>query len=276
MWAWLRSTTRGALARVRFLSPAPSEISRLLRNFSLCEKRCRIRNDQRGGAPCVPYSQPTRLPRPPFRGERLERQGKPRSSCFVLPWHWRAARRRCAGNPPSTVSIRTRTTRFKSSRFNRTARFLLAAILQPSRPMAERWSRALHRRLNPDGTLDTAFDPNANGSVGEIVVQADGKILVGTIPPVSPASADSRAGVSPGSMPRLAWQIRSTRTRTATSIQLQYRRTEDPGGRRVTSIGGNRDYIARLDAATGLADSFNPEGEHWRCPLRGVQADGKI
>jgi hypothetical protein len=32
-------------------------------------------------------------------------------------------------------------------------------------------------RLNPDGTLDNAFDPNANDFVNAIVVQADGKIL---------------------------------------------------------------------------------------------------
>src|SRR5437660_3042190 len=34
-------------------------------------------------------------------------------------------------------------------------------------------------RLNPDGTLDTAFDPDANGEVESIAVQADGKILAG-------------------------------------------------------------------------------------------------
>ena len=34
-------------------------------------------------------------------------------------------------------------------------------------------------RLNPDGTLDTAFNPNANDAVLSIAVQADGKILVG-------------------------------------------------------------------------------------------------
>src|SRR5438105_11095295 len=34
-------------------------------------------------------------------------------------------------------------------------------------------------RLNPDGTLDTAFNPNASGHVTTIAVQADGKILVG-------------------------------------------------------------------------------------------------
>ena len=36
-------------------------------------------------------------------------------------------------------------------------------------------------RLNPDGTLDTAFNPNANGDVLSIAVQADGKILVGGV-----------------------------------------------------------------------------------------------
>src|SRR5438309_1466300 len=33
-------------------------------------------------------------------------------------------------------------------------------------------------QLNSDGTLDTAFNPNANGSVYAIAVQADGEILV--------------------------------------------------------------------------------------------------
>jgi beta-propeller uncharacterized protein DUF5122 len=40
-------------------------------------------------------------------------------------------------------------------------------------------------RLNPDGTLDTAFNPNANGNVSSIAVQGDGKILAG---------ADCRSG----------------------------------------------------------------------------------
>ena len=32
-------------------------------------------------------------------------------------------------------------------------------------------------RLNPDGTLDATFDPNANNMVLSIAIQADGKIL---------------------------------------------------------------------------------------------------
>ena len=34
-------------------------------------------------------------------------------------------------------------------------------------------------RLNPDGTVDSAFDPNANGGIYAIAVQSDGKIVVG-------------------------------------------------------------------------------------------------
>src|SRR5450759_4462783 len=70
-------------------------------------------------------------------------------------------------------------------------------------------------RLNPDGTLDTAFDPNANSSVYSIAVQADGKILAGG----------------------------------------------DFNG--ANSIGGQtRNRIARLDATTGLADSFDPNANN--------------
>jgi uncharacterized delta-60 repeat protein len=80
-------------------------------------------------------------------------------------------------------------------------------------------------RLNPDGTLDSAFNPNANDTISAIAVQADGKILVG------------------GSF---------------------------------ASIGGQtRDHIARLDSTTGLADSFNPNAND-NISAIAVQADGKI
>jgi uncharacterized delta-60 repeat protein len=86
-------------------------------------------------------------------------------------------------------------------------------------------------RLNPDGTLDSAFDPNANYSVYAIALQANGKILVGGA---------------------------------------------------FSSIGGQiRPYVARLDPATGLADSFSPNlsggglGDPWPYAIA-VQADGKI
>ncbi len=34
-------------------------------------------------------------------------------------------------------------------------------------------------RLNPDGSIDTTFNPGADAQVEVLVIQADGKILVG-------------------------------------------------------------------------------------------------
>src|SRR5438552_11150750 len=79
-------------------------------------------------------------------------------------------------------------------------------------------------RLNPDGMLDTAFDPNANSTVLSIAVQADGKILAGGL---------------------------------------------------FTKIGGQtRNNIARLDATTGLADSFDPNANNTVYPITS-EADSK-
>ena len=82
------------------------------------------------------------------------------------------------------------------------------------------------------------------------------------------ASADRRAITSPGSMPRPAWLIRSTRTRTVMSIQSRCRRTARFWRAAIfTTIGGQtRNRIARLDATTGLADSFDPNANSW-CPF---------
>src|SRR5947207_14184584 len=48
-------------------------------------------------------------------------------------------------------------------------------MLSPSGGVAVTRNRIA--RLNPDGTLDAAFNPNASNSVYAIAVQADGKIL---------------------------------------------------------------------------------------------------
>lgn len=84
-------------------------------------------------------------------------------------------------------------------------------------------------RLMPDGAVDPVFNPNANSSVNSMVVQPDGKIVVGGA---------------------------------------------------FTSIGGQvRNYIARLDATTGVADSsFNPNADGPFQPeviSLAVQADGE-
>ena len=51
-------------------------------------------------------------------------------------------------------------------------------------------------RVNADGTLDTGFNPNANGTVYSVAVQADGKVLLGgnftTLQPNGAASPTTR------------------------------------------------------------------------------------
>ena len=84
-------------------------------------------------------------------------------------------------------------------------------------------------RINADGTLDTAFDPNVSGTVNTtvntIAVQSDGKILAGGF---------------------------------------------------FTTIGGQtRNNIARLDGTTGLADSWNPNADSDVFSIA-VQSDGKV
>lgn len=80
-------------------------------------------------------------------------------------------------------------------------------------------------RLNPDGTLDTAFNVDVDFSVLAIALQTDGKIIIG-------------------------------------------------GG--FTMVGGQtRNYVERLDGTTGVPDSFNPNADNFVFAVA-VQNDGKI
>ena len=135
-------------------------------------------------------------------------------------------------------------------------------------------------RLNMDGTLDMAFNPNANGFVSAIAVQADGKILAGGDFNERTASADRRAISSPGSMPRtgLADSFNPNANLFVRTIAVQADGKILAGGyfNGANSIGGQaRNRIARLDATTGLADSFNPNANDIVRSIA-VQADGKI
>ena len=132
-------------------------------------------------------------------------------------------------------------------------------------------------RLNHDGTLDTAFDPNANSTVYAIAVQADGKILAG------------------GNFTNIGGQARNYIARLDATTGLADSLNPNANGLVVSmavqadggilaagffngpnSIGGQaRNYIARLDPITGLADSFDPNANSMVTSMA-VQADGKI
>ena len=140
-------------------------------------------------------------------------------------------------------------------------------------------------RLNTDGTLDTAFDPNASGTnnfpyVTSIAVQADGKILVGGFfnsiggqPRSNIARLDPTTGQADSFDPNATGGHASVR-----SIVVQADGKILVGGT-FTTIGGQpRNNIARLDPATGLADSFDPNATTLSGEVESiaVQADGKI
>src|SRR5204862_342447 len=132
-------------------------------------------------------------------------------------------------------------------------------------------------RLNPDGTLDPAFDPNANDVVYSIAVQADGKILAGG----AFRRNDGKGGQTRNRIARLdpttgaADSFDPNADSVVLSIAVQADGKILAGGF-FSSIGGQtRNYIARLDATTGAADSFDPNADSIVYSIA-VQADGKI
>ena len=116
-------------------------------------------------------------------------------------------------------------------------------------------------RLDPTTGLADSFNPNATGDhVHSIAVQADGKILAGGD---FTASADRPATASPGSIPRPAWLIRSTRTRTICPFNRGAGGRQDFSGRlfhhalaeRGAAVTRNR--IARLETDGRLDQTLN-------------------
>jgi uncharacterized delta-60 repeat protein len=132
-------------------------------------------------------------------------------------------------------------------------------------------------RLNSDGTLDAAFDPNANAPVHSIAVQADGKILVGG----GFSGAGSIGGQTRNRIARLdattglADSFDPNANERVVSIAVQADGKILAGGF-FTDMGGQmRNHMARLDATTGAADSFDPNANNPVYAIA-VQSDGKI
>ena len=128
-------------------------------------------------------------------------------------------------------------------------------------------------RFNPDGTLDMGFDPNANGNVHAIAVQADGKILAGGFftsiggqPRSGIARLDPASGLADSFNPNGSG-VHSIAVQSDGKILV--------GGVFINIGGQPRSAIARLDPASGLADSFNPNANQAVHSIA-VQPDGKV
>jgi uncharacterized delta-60 repeat protein len=135
-------------------------------------------------------------------------------------------------------------------------------------------------RLNPDGTLDDAFDPSANNQVNAIAVQSDGKILVGGYF----NGANSIGGQTRNYIARLdpttgladSFNPAANNIVYAVAVQADGNILAVGAFNGTNSIGGQtRNYIARLDPTTGLADSFDPNANNIPTEIV-VQPDGKI
>ena len=135
-------------------------------------------------------------------------------------------------------------------------------------------------RLNPDGTLDLGFDPNANSGVVAIAVQPDGKVLVGGF--FSSIGGQQRNCIARlNATSGLADSFNPHPTNGSNPLLVKSIVIQPDGkilvGGDFSNIGGqSRKYIARLDPTTGLADSFNPAPGNKSVHTIAVQADGKV
>jgi uncharacterized delta-60 repeat protein len=112
-------------------------------------------------------------------------------------------------------------------------------------------------RLNPDGSLDTAFDPAPNGGVGDIAVQADGKILVtGSFTTIGGGTAAKFARLHPDGS--LDTSFNPSFPDSPASIVIQ------PDGRIIVATN-------RTDLCGGEAIRFCPSGKVAR-----VHPDGSL
>ena len=122
--------------------------------------------------------------------------------------------------------------------------------------------------------LGDALNLNSSGSIVPIVVQADGKILVGgSFSNIGGQPRNSIARLNPDLT--MDANINPDANGSVYTIAVQADGKVLVGGV-FTSIGGQpRNHIARLDATTGAPDSFNPSANKdvWSIAL---QTDGKI
>ncbi len=137
-------------------------------------------------------------------------------------------------------------------------------------------------RLNPDGTLDTTFDPGANGEVDALAIQADGKILVGgaftTLGGGGTTVRNHIARLNSNGTPDTSFDPGANNNVLALAVQ--------PDGKILlggdfTTVGGGgtgttpRARIARLFANGTAEASFDPgANDHVKALV--VQADAQI
>ncbi len=144
-------------------------------------------------------------------------------------------------------------------------------------------------RVNFDGTLDTAFDPNANAPVRKIVAQADGSVLLGgsftTLQPTPPlivgGAFNTIGGVASRNLALLGddgfvssiFQPNPNGAVNALLIQADGKLVV--AGAFTNIAGATRNRLARFNANLTLDAAYNPNLPDAVASLA-LQADGKI
>ncbi|MEQ1860763.1 MAG: hypothetical protein ABMA13_12585 [Chthoniobacteraceae bacterium] len=146
-------------------------------------------------------------------------------------------------------------------------------------------ARSRVARVNADGTLDAAFDPKPDSGVTAIVVQPDGRVLLGgeftTLQPNGATAPTARLGIARVNRDGTLDTLFDPRASNVTGIALQ------ADGRIVfsgafTSVQPNgaptptpRSYIARVNSDGALDSAFDPGANDVVLGMA-VQADGRI
>ena len=132
-------------------------------------------------------------------------------------------------------------------------------------------------RLDATTGLADSFNPNPDSSVYLVTAQADGKLLAGGFFTSIGgqmrnhiARLDATTGLADSFNPNANAFVDSI------TVQPDGKILASGNFNGANSIGGQaRNYMARLDPVTGLADSFNPNPNSL-VDTTAIQADGKI
>jgi len=156
--------------------------------------------------------------------------------------------------------------------------------LVPNASIGENVTRNHIARLKPDGTLDTAFDPNADDVVNVIAVQPDGKILIGGF--FTALAPNGGASVARNVMARLDvdGNVDSTFNPNpnldvyAIAVQADGKILVGGSFTALAPNGGAvipRNFIARLNTDGTVETAFDPNAGNL-VSVFAVQPDGKI
>ncbi|MEW6714269.1 MAG: DUF2341 domain-containing protein [Nitrospirota bacterium] len=128
-----------------------------------------------------------------------------------------------------------------------------------------------------DKNIDAGFDPNANGTVRSIVVQSDGKILIGGLFTTIGGTTRNRiARLNADGSLDSTFNPNANNTVWFITVQKVGNEEKILIGGNFTTIGGiTRNRIARLNANNSLDVDFNPNANNTVRSIA-VQSDGKI